>query len=167
MGACEVSWRRMASRASGQDMWALTSTVIDAFCPELKVELMSGSPCKPLSDLCSGRVAHLESSGSVADDGQGVHVNEVHVNETQNQTQPTGLLPAAPAAPGPQPHTAQPNDAIGVTTTGSSETHLQEGGETFSGPSQGLPGVSEASVALLADAAGTLTPVATAATPTE
>ena len=150
VGACEISWWRMTSRASGQDMWALTSTVIDAFCPELKVELMSGSPCKPLSDLCSGRVAHLESSGAVADDGQAVRVNETH-----NQTKILGPQ-AVPAASAPQPHTAQPDDTTGVATAGSSEAHLQEGGEAA---------VSEASVvALLADAAGTLTPVAT---PTE
>jgi hypothetical protein len=129
-------------------MWALTSTVIDAFCPELKVELMSGSPCKPLIDA-SARVAHLESSGAVAD-GQAVHVNETH-NQTQNPEPQV-----VPAASAPQPHTAQPDDATGVATTGSSEAHLQEGGEAA---------VSEASVvALLADAAGALTPVAT---PTE
>jgi hypothetical protein len=33
-------------QASGQDMWALTSTVIDAFCPDLKTELMTGSPAR-------------------------------------------------------------------------------------------------------------------------
>lgn len=156
----------MASRASGQDMWALTSTVIDAFCPELKAELMSGSPCKPLMDA-SARVAHMESSGTEADDGQGVHddgqavhvnqrqgvhVNETRNNETHNQTQTPGPQ-AVPAAYAPESHTAQSDDTTGVATTGSSEAHLQEGGKAA---------VSEASVvALLADAAGTLAHVAT------
>jgi hypothetical protein len=34
---------KKAQRESGQDMWALTSTVIDAFCPDLKKELMTAS----------------------------------------------------------------------------------------------------------------------------
>jgi hypothetical protein len=37
---------KQVQQASGQDMWALTSTVIDAFCPDLKMELMTTSPAQ-------------------------------------------------------------------------------------------------------------------------
>lgn len=32
---------------SGQNMWALTSTVIDAFCPDLRGEIMPGESSLP------------------------------------------------------------------------------------------------------------------------
>ena len=59
-------------RESGQDMWALTSTVIDAFCPDLKTELMPGGsggsllPAAPDTTARMGVAAEAETRASTS-----------------------------------------------------------------------------------------------------
>jgi hypothetical protein len=45
-------------------MWALTSTVIDAFCPDLKNELMTSSPAAKLPSGHAGTASALHHSTS-------------------------------------------------------------------------------------------------------
>merc|ERR1719263_1689811 len=63
---------KKAQRESGQDMWALTSTVIDAFCPDLKKELMTASsagsllPAAPDTTARMGVAAEAETRASTS-----------------------------------------------------------------------------------------------------
>lgn len=91
----------MANRASGQDMWALTSTVIDAFCPDLKVELMSNSPCKPLPPSTGGSIAYAGNGGPANEDGQAAQA-------PQSAAQDNNTPPAAP----PQAEEEAPSSVI-------------------------------------------------------
>ena len=101
---------RMANRASGQDMWALTSTVIDAFCPDLKVELMSNSPCKPLpsslpSSTAGASVAYAGHGGAANEAGQAAQPPQTAAHD--DTTPPIAAPQAEEEASSSVPVTAQ------------------------------------------------------------
>ncbi len=96
----------MANRASGQDMWALTSTVIDAFCPDLKVELMSNSPVKPLPSSTAGNsVTYAGHGGAANEAGQAAHPPQTAAHD--DTTPPVAPPQAEEEASSSVPVTAQ------------------------------------------------------------
>ena len=89
-------------RESGQDMWALTSTVIDAFCPDLKTELMPGGsagsllPAAPDTTARMGVAAEAETRASTSN---GLMSFMFGSPKPASSAPP----PPAPSAPAPSP----------------------------------------------------------------